>query len=134
MFRFSIFFALMVLSPGLFATTIQAQGRSVPVLVGGTADLDACQTVSQVQGLKRGGDGFLSVRSGPGPGFAERSRLRNGHRVYSCVSRGSWIGIVYGARAGQDCGVSSPIRQRRAYRGVCRSGWVHRNFISDVAG
>ncbi len=112
----------------------QAQGRSVSVMVGGTADLDACQTLSQVRGLKRRGDNFLSVRRGPGSRYGEISRLRNGHRVYSCAANGSWVGIVYGARGGQDCGVSSPIRRRQAYRGSCRSGWVHRNFLTDIAG
>ncbi len=106
----------------------------VAVMVGGSADFDACQTLSKVRGLRAGGDNFLSVRIGPGTGFVEKDRLGNGHLVYDCTSRGAWIGIVYGARGGQDCGVSSPVARRQAYRGRCRSGWVHRNFLTDVAG
>lgn len=110
-----------------------AQSRPVPVIVGGSADLDACQTLGQVRGLKAGGDGFLSVRSGPSTRHAELDRLRNGRQVYFCTRKGYWVGIVYGPR-GSGCSVTSPIARKRAYRGPCKSGWVHSAFLEPLAG
>lgn len=116
------------------APSAQAQPQSVPVMVGGSPDFDACQTLSRVRGLKRLGDNFLSVRRGPGTGYGELDRLRNGRNVFKCSTRGSWVGIVYSSSGQGDCGVSSPVAQRQAYRGNCRSGWVHKSFLADVAG
>ena len=126
--------ALMAACAAVFGTVnARAQSASVPVMIGGIADLDACQTLSRIVGLKRGGDNFLSVRRGPGVGYAETDRLGPGRQVYSCARSGGWVGIVYGGR-GSGCGVTSPVPRRQAYRGPCRSGWVHSRFVQDVAG
>jgi hypothetical protein len=54
----------------------------VPIYAGGKPDADACQSTGDIIGLSPRGDGFLSVRSGPGDrSFREIDRLRNGQHV-----------------------------------------------------
>ncbi|HWT12428.1 MAG TPA: hypothetical protein VN231_06720 [Allosphingosinicella sp.] len=47
-----------------------------------------------------------------------------------------WFGIVYdeGGRAGERCGVSSPVPSRRSYRGPCAAGWVPSGRIRQISG
>ena len=54
------------------------------------------------------------MRSGPGGSYAELDRLHNGDVVAYCAKNGKWIGIVYG----------DPKRR----------GWVHGNWLVDLAG
>lgn len=107
--------------------------ESVPVMVGGEAELDACGGVGEVRGLNPRGDGFLAVRAGPGGKFPMIDRLYNGNRVYFCDKRGDWIGIVYGDPK-QDCGVASPLPKRQSYKGPCQSGWAYRKWLVLIAG
>jgi DNA-binding beta-propeller fold protein YncE len=96
-------------------------------------DMDACPSNAVVQGLDPAGDGFLSVRSSPGSKNPELDRLHEGDPVFVCTERGDWLGVVY-TRAGRECGVTSPWSASQVYTGPCRSGWVHRNWISITAG
>src|SRR5438132_1015418 len=93
-------------APAPFAS---AQRRiDVPVILGGSPNLDACGGVGQIVGLDPYGDGFLSVRSGPGGRpYSEIDRLYNGNRVHVCGNRGPWYQIVYPAGPA-DCGVGTP--------------------------
>jgi hypothetical protein len=114
-----------------------AAQADVAVRVGGDPSLDACGTVGAVIGLDPRGDNFLSVRSGPGgKGFREIARLNSGQQVAICDEKGAWLGIVYPARGAalSGCGVASPRAKSSAYRGPCRSGWVHRRFVEIIAG
>lgn len=70
-----------------------------------------CSSRTQVIGLDPNGDGFLSVRSGPGTDYAQIDKLRNGDIVYSCDFRGNWIAIVYG-----------PSKAKK--------GWVHGRWLA----
>jgi hypothetical protein len=109
----------------------------VPVLAGGEPGLDACASTGSVAGLNPRGDGFLSVRSGPGGRpFREIDRVYKGQHVYICDHQGPWFGVVYRKGGiGEDCGVSGSGWPRRvAYTGPCRHGWVHSRYIGDVAG
>ena len=108
----------------------------VSIMIGGEEDLDACSN-GEVTGLDPSGDGFLSVRSGPGARpYREIDRLSNGNEVYLCGSRGRWYAIVYhqSRKHHESCGVSTPWHKRRAYSGPCRYGWVHSQFIKVTAG
>jgi hypothetical protein len=109
------------------------RAETVPVMVGGDADYDACGTLGVVTGLDPYGDNFLSLRAGPGGGGTEILRLDTGAEVIICDERGSWYGVVY-PPSGSDCGVSSPIVQRAAYRGPCKSGWVAKRYVEVIAG
>lgn len=100
---------------------------------GGEADLDACGSSGAVTGLRRDGDNFLAVRSGPAVTYRMLDKLLEDQSVQICDERGSWLGIVYG-EAGQDCGTGSPVAKRQPYRGRCKSGWVSSKYIRLLAG
>jgi hypothetical protein len=120
--------ALLASAPG------HAQVRiDVPVMIGGSADQDACPSSGVITGLNPRGDGFLSVRSGPAGSYAEMDRLYNGNPVQICSDSGSWMAIVYGGDGGQ-CGVSRALPRRLAYTGPCRYGWVSARYVSVTAG
>ncbi|BAV97234.1 hypothetical protein [Lysobacter enzymogenes] len=124
--------ALALLLPALLADA--APPRAVPVMVGGNDVLDACGSLGEVRGLRADGDGFLAVRNGPGAAYAMTDKLPEGREVMMCDQRGDWIAVVYrDARLGR-CGVGSPIGKRQAYRGPCKSGWVHGKWIVLMAG
>ena len=107
----------------------------VPVMAGGEEDLDACGSSGRIVGLNPRGDGFLSVRSGPGgKPYREIDRLYNGNEVTLCDEQGPWLGIVYGESPDGDCGVGTPWPVRKPYAGPCRFGWVHSRYVKIVAG
>ncbi|MGL4240663.1 MAG: hypothetical protein ACRCTI_06080, partial [Beijerinckiaceae bacterium] len=63
----------------------------------------------------------------------------NNTYVMVCDTAGEWYGIVYRSRASDPnsidgCGVSSPVPRKRAYAGPCRSGWVNRRWVQQIAG
>jgi hypothetical protein len=122
-------------APGLVA----AQARNdVPIMLGGTADEDACSGGGVIVGLDPRGDGFLSVRGGPGGNYAELDRLHNGNIVYICGARGAWYPIIYpadhSAADGTNCGVATPWPTRQAYTGPCKFGWVFSKYVKGIAG
>ncbi len=111
---------------------ISKQKTSVPVMIGGDADMDACGAVGMVRGISRYGDGFLAVRSGPGSKYKIIDKFyRNGEEVIMCDSKGKWIGIVYGENCGE---VYDNIAKQKPYEGTCRSGWVFEKYIRFIAG
>ncbi|TXM90670.1 integron [Methylobacterium sp. WL103] len=123
---------------GLSIAAAHAQPASLDVPVQAGADgpeLDACPRLAAVTGLDPKGDDFLSVRSGPGGRpYREVDRIHTGQRLSVCETRGPWFGVVYADREGRDCGVATPWPRRTAYAGPCRSGWVHRRYVTDLAG
>jgi hypothetical protein len=105
------------------------------VLVGGEEAIDACSSLGQVVGLRSGGDNYLSVRAAPDQSRTELDRLGAEALVHICDKAGEWLGIVYSpGDEVDDCGVSAPSPARAAYKGPCRSGWVHHLFVEVVAG
>ncbi len=112
--------------------------RTVPVMVGGSEEFDACGSWGEVSGLNPKGDGFLAVRSGPGTEYPVREKLREGFGFYVCGSSqdGKWVSIVY-PRKGQnasDCGVSGATAHSFEYRGPCDYGWVNARWVNIIAG
>ncbi|MFD1950441.1 hypothetical protein ACFSGX_06635 [Sphingomonas arantia] len=120
----------------LAAVQPAAAAPAVAVRIGGDAELDACPSLGAVVGLDPKGDNFLSVRSGPGgTPYRETDRIGTGRRVAICADRGAWLGIVYPQGDGPvNCGVATPVPRPSAYRGPCRSGWVHRRHVRVIAG
>lgn len=114
--------------------TPAADSEILPIIVGGDASYDACASTARVKGLKSSGDGYLSVRSSPSG--VETDRVENGRYVFICNEIAPWMGIVY-PEPGQDpaaCGVSSSLETQELYEGPCRSGWVHQDYLGDIAG
>jgi hypothetical protein len=131
-----LFLCAVVLAGGqtpLAAEQASRRPDSVPVMVGGEAELDACGGTGLVSGLRPVPGNELVVRHGPGIGFAKVAALTAGTRVWLCDSRDGWLGVVFGA-VGQECGVSSPQLRRSPYKGPCSAGWVWGRFISPEAG
>ncbi|MBK5265645.1 MAG: hypothetical protein JJE34_10505 [Alphaproteobacteria bacterium] len=96
---------------------------------------DACGGVGRVRGS--GGDDGLEVMAAPFDDTQMIGRIASGHNLFICTRSidQKWFGVVYageGQEAG-DCGVSSPIRNRRNYAGPCKSGWVSSAFVRLVA-
>ena len=125
---------ISALAPSLAAAQMIPRRIDAPVMLGGDPDFDACGSVGQIVGLDPNGDGFLSVRSGPGgKPYREIDRLYNGNKINVCGDRGPWLQIVYPAD-GRDCGVGTPWPVRQAYTGPCNYGWVHRRYVRIIAG
>ncbi len=105
-----------------------AAGRLV-VMVGGEESRPGCPGSGKVGGLSP--SGTLSVRAGPGTAAARMDKLSNGADVFMCdwSADGAWVGVIYAANSGGDCGVSNPITPPRAYEGPCKFGWVSAKYI-----
>jgi hypothetical protein len=122
---------VLLLSSLALAAPLHAQ-PAVPVMYGGEADFDACPTVGEVAGLDPQGDNFLALRAGPGGSYKMLKKLGPGTRLILCDARGGWLGVV--VDNGSGCGTTSPIAKRQPYRGPCRSGWVFKRYVREVAG
>lgn len=111
-FRASIFLAtaLIVSTPGF------TQSLDVPI------EMHSQCGDSRVIGLDPNGDGFLSVRSGPGTEFRKLDEVYNGDRVRIFSEQWPWVGIVYGMIPNWGSG------QCNIPRGL-RRGWVHTNWL-----
>lgn len=129
----AIVLAAISLMPAI-AMSKEAKIIDVPVTI--TADgNDACAN-GEIVGLDPKGDGFLSVRSGPGgQPYKEVDRLYNGNQIYICGYKDNWHSVVYSADRGigAECGVSKAWPTSRAYTGPCRYGWVHRRYVKVIA-
>ena len=90
-----------------------AQQLDVAIVADCVPGQAACYATSRVAGLKSGGDGFLAVRTGPGSDFRKIDELYNGDVVEVIEFAGKWRGVRY--RDG-------------------RLGWVHSNWLRDLAG
>jgi hypothetical protein len=127
------FVTAIVLTMGAVLPAISAD-RSLPVMITADTDSDACGN-GRVGGLNPRGDGFLAVKAGPGLNFTRLDKLGNGTEVYVCGYYGDWMAIVYSTTGRwTGCGVTEPWPKTRPYTGPCLSGWVHRNWIVDLAG
>lgn len=134
MFAFNRAILLLASSFCLVSVAKGAQFIDVPIII--TADeRDVCG-VGEIIRLDPKGDGFLSVRSGPGGRpYRELDHLYNGNQIYICDFKGKWFGVVYSGQRGlsQQCGLSKAWRTSPFYTGPCRYGWVHRDYVRVLA-
>lgn len=113
---------------GAAQATEMKNDLDVPVMEhGGDGQAANCAS-STVHGLKAGGDGFLAVRSGPGTQYRKIDELHNGDVVVVYEVRDKWAGVVYRTET-IDCGstVTRPVPYGN-------KGWVHTNWLRDLAG
>lgn len=98
--------------------------------------MDACPGTGQVIGLRKGGDEFLAVRTGPSTEHPLSDKLKEGQTFYVCSSSKDekWVGIVYSTDKTNDCGVTSAIKKLAPYRGKCKQGWIHSRWMKVIAG
>ena len=126
-----------LLAGGTLAFAQSAKGKiDVPVMAGAEAEFDACPSTGTIVGLDPQGDGFLSVRSGPGGSkYREIDRVYNGMQVFICEYKGPWLGVVYSSSGETDsCNVSTNWSRRMPYTGPCEYGWIHSRYVGDIAG
>ncbi len=126
--RGAVLAAILVAAPIAMPTAAAADDLDVTIYEYGGDGLPSCAT-STVAGLKSR-DSFLAVRSGPGSDYRELDRLYNGDVVVTFDQQGAWIGVMYGGAA---AGCQSPDKKRPLpYAG--KKGWVHGNWLRDLAG
>lgn len=102
-----------------------ANDLDVPITENPYRDCEAAwYTIGQVTGLKSDGDGFLSVRSGPGSSYRKLDEVYNGDKLEIYEQRGDWLGVVYRDN-GEDFGCSTTPRPLP----YTFKGWVHRNWV-----
>ena len=111
---------------GSDSTTPKANPVSlkVPVLERAEADDLATCATSTVTGV----NSFLTVRAGPGTEYDEIDQLSNGDIVHVFDSRGDWAGVVYDT---ENVECSSKKTRKVPYE---RKGWVHKDWLKDLAG
>lgn len=125
------------LVPGIAATLIAtpaaAQAPRVPVPLTAAEGYGACST-AEIR-APAGTDGIVSVRAGPSRRDRALAHLPGERGVYACVRRGDWFGIVFERVRGESrCAwLLEPQRASSVYRGPCRSGWVHYNYLAGYA-
>jgi hypothetical protein len=100
--------------------------------------------VAEIFGLRKGGDGFVSVRSAPSTKAAELGRLVPGERVIAVLQKGwnsrNFVGVIYFPDPKADTPLMEACRLPEAppyfdgtYTGPCRSGWIARRFVRVLA-
>ncbi|WP_324133580.1 hypothetical protein [Bosea sp. (in: a-proteobacteria)] len=100
--------------------------------------------VAEIVGLRKGGDGFVSVRSAPSTKAAELGRLVQGERVIAVLQKdwnsANFVGVIYLPDPKADTPLMEACRLPEAppyfdgtYTGPCRSGWVARRFVRVLA-
>lgn len=144
------------LSLGLFAgvalVTLPAMAQEVrpqPVTVKSIV-LDGAAVapggaIAHIIGLKKGGDGFVSVRAAPSTKAAELDRLKNDDFVIAVIGSVDWdtasfIPVIYdpadapGKPTMEVCRLpESPPYFEGTYQGPCKSGWVSKRFVEVMA-
>ena len=102
---------------------------AVAITIGGDKKAPACARRGAIAGLSA--KGTLTVRRGPGTQYAKTDALGNGRRVSFCdwSADETWVGVVYPAANGGDCGVDKPQKKAGPYTGTCRSGWINARWV-----
>lgn len=115
-----------------------------PVVVDGKA-IAPGGAVAQIRGLKKGGDGFVSVREAPSTAGRETDRLTEGTFLIRTFAEDAqtgtkFVGVVYDLDVKSDrsmlerCGIpEAPPYASGVYRGACKSGWVAARFVKVLA-
>lgn len=137
----------LCLASGAYAQTVQDQPVILePIMVDGRA-IASGAAVAQIGGLRKGGDGFVSVRGAPSVKANERGRLTQDRYVLmltgnTAAAKSGFVGVIY-VEPGDDvelektCGIENPIdptkTAKRIYKGPCKSGWVAKRFVRILA-
>lgn len=115
----------------LFSNTLLAND-SLPVMVGGNGDMDACPTLGVSNSNNK--KSSTPVHSAPSNTSTVTDQLANDRFVWICSEKGTWIGIVYSTTDDINCDVSKHINPAQAYKGKCKSGWIPQSNVSPAAG
>lgn len=102
---------------------------------GGDENVDACSAFAEVARLSVGPDGFLAVKDDPNLKAVRVDKIYNGQKLWICDSSadGMWLGIVYSKDPALGCKVTHAEKQKKPYRGPCKSGWVSARYVQVLA-
>lgn len=120
--------AIVGLAAALTSPTF-GQQLLVPIIERASDGLDTC-ALGEVTGLKADGDGFLAVRSAPGSSHPKIDEVHNGDRLWVFTEIGDWLGVVYDT-GNVEC---SPVDKDREVQTDGKRGWVHKNWVTIIAG
>ncbi len=136
---------LLLLSSGCLADEVRPVAVTInPIIVDGAA-IAPGGAVAQIQGLKKGGDGFVSVRDAPSTKGRETDRLTEGTFLIRTFAEGAdagtkFVGVVYDRDVNSDrsmlerCAIpEAPPYSSGAYKGPCKSGWMAARFVRVLA-
>ena len=114
-----------------------AQGTDVVnVSRSSQASIAPCPSWGEIHGLDPQGDGFLAVRTGPGTNNEQVDELHEGDVVILCDYRNGWHRVVYPGEGqeARECSTNpEAMPNSEPYRGPCKSGWVHGNWVRWIA-
>jgi hypothetical protein len=99
--------------------------------------MDPCPAWGEIEGLDPQGDGFLAVRTGPSTRYEQVDELHNRDVVILCDYQNGWHGVVYpgDGQDSEECkATSESMSKPQPYRGPCKSGWVHGNWVRWING
>jgi hypothetical protein len=122
------------------SSAVSKTATAKPVMIGTLGpEMDACNNMAWIFGVKPKGDGFVAVRSAPGIKEKMIDKLLLKQVVYLCDENksGLWYGIVYQPNdydGNGDCKFEVPVNKPKPYKGPCRSGWVSKKYIEIIAG
>jgi len=118
----------------LFVLINTACSEQQSVMVGGDEDYDACGSSAEVSSFVTQ---KVKVYSTPDNTSDVVDEISAGIKVSACDFSDEnfiWVGIVYSSDPSQRCGVGTPIKERQAYSGPCKSGWVEKVNLTNWAG
>lgn len=114
-----------------------------PLIVDGKP-VESGGAYGSVQGLRKEGDGYVSVRAAPSLKARELDRLENGRAVLIFsgdpqAEKNGFVGVVYPAEAGSAGSFGSMCQIPEEfydgpYGGPCKSGWVSNRFVGADSG
>lgn len=114
----------------------EAAGRapSIPVLIGGEPEEDACFASGIVNGSALNQRKMVEILAGPGAQYPVIDEVPVAMALTICETHPSnaWEGVVYPGDM-RDCAVSTPL-PRQPYFGPCKSGWINARSITVTAG
>ncbi|AUH33223.1 SH3 domain-containing protein [Paracoccus tegillarcae] len=108
-----------------------AQQLDVPIFEHESDGQAANCSAGTVMGLKADGDGFLSIRSGPGGNYRKLGELHNGDRITIFNGSGEWLGIAIPGGQIDQGNACQRVGPRRQLTGS-GLGWVHSNWVGDI--
>ncbi len=117
-----------------------------PVVVDGRAIAPGA-SVAQIVGLRKDGDGFVSVRAAPTAKAKERDRLTRNRYVLVLIGNKhaeklGFVGIIYpdhnkDVDLEKECEIENPIdpakTSKQIYEGPCKKGWIAKRFVKILA-
>jgi len=117
--------------PVIFATSSSAETLEEAIHEQASDDHAANCGRGTVKGLKKGGDSFLAVRTGPRADHRTIGELHNGDRVWIIDGRDDWYGVIVPGGLVDHAEACRRLGPRRKLPGS-GLGWVSGRWIGAI--